>query len=100
MSKNTIAQDYQDLLYQLFTTEIMSLPGETDIDENGRSETYIPKSSLLEGFIKVLNEVGETMAEDQRLKGEQDEINNRQDKQVSEQVEEVQRLPIKDTNEG
>ena len=68
MPKNTLAQDYQDLLYQLLNTEIMTLDGKTEVDDSGRVETYIAKSELLDAFITVLNEVGKTMSEDKRLK--------------------------------
>jgi len=70
MSKNTIAQDYQDLLYQLLNTEIMTLDGKTEVSDSGRVETYIAKSELLDAFITVLNELGKTMAEDERFKHE------------------------------
>lgn len=71
MSGNTLAKQYQELLYSLFTANIMGLEGDSKLNsETGMMDTYVAKSELLDAFINVLNEFGKTMAEDERLKNE------------------------------
>lgn len=70
MEKNTLAEEYQNLLYGLFQEKLFRLEGQNMSTEKGLIEEFIAKSDLIESAIEVLNEVGKLMASDRRLNNE------------------------------
>jgi hypothetical protein len=70
MDKQTLAKEYQTLLYGLFQEKLFNLEGVKFPDETGCSDDYILKSTLIDNAVEVLNELGTLMAADKRLSNE------------------------------
>lgn len=65
-----IVKDYQNLLYHLIQEQVMSLQGVL-METEGRPEYYLPKDEVVDRLIIVLNQFGENMASDERLKADE-----------------------------
>lgn len=70
MDKQTLAKEYQTLLYGLFQEKLFNLEGVKLSDETGCSDDYILKSTIIDGAVEILNEIGELMSTDKRLSNE------------------------------
>jgi len=74
--RQTLAQEYQALLYGLFQEKMFTLEGVKMDDAHGIPEEYIPKSLVIEKAVELLNEVGEMIATDRRIYHEVDSGEN------------------------
>lgn len=81
--KQTLAQEYQALMYGLFQEKLFSLEGIKMDDPHGIPEEYIPKSIVIEKAVELLNEVGQIIASDRRLT---DEVDSGESGEVSEEA--------------
>lgn len=70
LKTDTIAKEYQSLLYGLFQEKIFKVESVSMKNDDGMIEDYIPKSVLMDNSIEILNALGELMSEDERLKNE------------------------------
>jgi|GEM_PF-5482385 len=68
--KNTLAEEYQNLLYSLFQKDLFSLEGIRMKNKAGLDEEFISKSEFMDSAISVLNELGKLMSTDERLNKE------------------------------
>ena len=68
--KNTLAEEYQNLLYSLFQKGLFSLEGIRLKNEKGLDEEFISRTEFIDSAISVLNELGELMSTDERLNKE------------------------------
>jgi len=66
-TKNTLAEEYQNLLYSLFQKGLFSLEGVKLKNKQGLDEEFISKTEFINSAISVLNELGELMSTDERL---------------------------------
>jgi hypothetical protein len=66
--KITLIQDLQMELYRLFTSHIFSLTGiKTQSGEDNLPEELIAKSQIVDASLKLLNDFGESLLQDERL---------------------------------
>ena len=68
--KLTLTQELQNELYRLFQLSIFNLEGVTLQTQKGDKppECFIAKSEVIEACLKVLNDFGESIVKDERLK--------------------------------
>jgi len=90
MKTDTLAKEYQALIYGLFQEKLFSLDGVQMDDAQGIPETYIPKSIMMDKVVELLNELGRAIATDRRLS---DEIDPGENDPVSEEAETGEQLP-------
>jgi hypothetical protein len=62
---NTLAQEYQDLLYGLFQEHLFNLQS---VKSEDNMTELVDKADVVEKCVEVLNSFGEQMASDERLK--------------------------------
>ncbi len=68
--KYTLAQEYQNLLYSLFQKKLFNIDGITMKNKKGLNEEFVSKTEFMDCAISIVNELGELIATDERLKGE------------------------------
>lgn len=66
----TLAQEYQNLLYNLLQQHVLSLEGPVLLDDEKVPVSHVSKDVLLEKVLFVLNEFGEAVAKDERFNHE------------------------------
>jgi hypothetical protein len=66
--KLTLAQEYQNLLYGLLQTHVMSLDGPAISNEEQIPVPHVSRDILVDKLLVVLNQFGEAMNSDERLK--------------------------------
>lgn len=96
MVKQTLAKEYQTLLFSLFQKNLFNLDGITKTNPNGMQEEYIPKSIMVESAILILNELGELIDSDGRFKHE---IDTDEAQTLLEETEADKQLSIEGENE-
>lgn len=78
----SLAQEYQNLLYQLIETHVLSMDGQI-ITVDGVPEQVFSREDVVDKLLTVLNEFGQSLNSDPRFKGDKNEIESRTDGSVS-----------------
>ena len=72
MPKLTLAQEYQNLLFSLMQKHVMNLEGPMLVNDEQLPVVHVSKDILVEKLLTVLNEFGESVANDKRFSHEAD----------------------------
>jgi hypothetical protein len=67
-NKQTLAQEFQKVLFDLFQSKLFSMSGVRMKGTEGFDEEFISKAELIDKGVEILNEFGEILALDERLK--------------------------------
>lgn len=67
-NKLTLAQEYQNLLYGLLQTHVMSLEGPAIPNDEQIPVPHVSRDILVDKLLVVLNEFGQAVNSDERFK--------------------------------
>jgi hypothetical protein len=79
----SLAQEYQNLLYQLIETHVLSMDGQIITGNDGVPEQVFSREDVVDKLLIVLNEFGQSLNSDPRFKGDKNETESRTDGSLS-----------------